>query len=55
VNQAVDLVTLEYNSSNNTLKEKYRNKNVFPQKIAPNGQYGNTTENQILIDWEIKK
>jgi hypothetical protein len=53
INQAVDLVTLEYNSSNNTLIEKHRNRNVFPQKTAPNGQYGNASENQIIIDWKL--
>ena len=53
VNQAVDLVTIEYNPTNNTLTEKHRNKNVFPQKTAPNGQNGNGSENEIVIDWKI--
>jgi hypothetical protein len=51
INQAVDLVTLEYNPSNNSIVIKHRNKNVFPQKPSPNGTIANTTENQIVVDW----
>lgn len=51
INQAVDLVTLEYNPSNNSIIIKHRNKEVFPQKISPNGSIANTTENQIVVDW----
>lgn len=51
INQAVDLVTLEYNSSNNSIVIKHRNKNVFPQKPSPNGSIASTNENQIVVDW----
>lgn len=51
INQAIDLVTLEYNPSNNSILIKHRNKNVFPQKSSPNGTIANTTENQIVVDW----
>jgi len=51
INQAVDLVTLEYNLSSNSIVIKHRNKNVFPQKSSPNGTVATTTENQIVVDW----
>jgi hypothetical protein len=54
INQAVDLVTLEYNPSNNSIIINHRNKNVFPQKQSPDGAIAYTTENQIVVDW-IKK
>ena len=54
INQAVDLVTLEYNSSNNSIIKKFRNKNAFPSKTAPNGMTANTNENQIIVDWILK-
>jgi hypothetical protein len=51
INQAVDLVTLEYNASSNSIAIKHRNKNVFPQKQSPDGTIANTTGNQIVVDW----
>jgi hypothetical protein len=55
INQAVDLVTLNYNSANNTIQVLHRNKNVFPQKVSPLGNYAyESNENNIVIDW-IKK
>ena len=51
INQAVDLVTLQYNVNSNTITVSHRNRNVFPQKQSPNGTIANTTENQIVIDW----
>jgi hypothetical protein len=55
INQAVDLVTLNYNSANNTIQVLHRNKNVFPQKISPVGTYAyESNQNNIVIDW-IKK
>lgn len=55
INQAVDLVTLNYNSANNSAQVLHRNKNVFPQKVSPLGNYAyESNENNIVIDW-IKK
>ena len=51
INQAVDLVTLEYNPANNSIVIKQRNKDVFPQKVSPNGWGTYTNENQIVVDW----
>lgn len=51
INQAVDLVTLTYNPADNSLTVTKRNKNVFPQKVSPSGQYGVINPNEIIIDW----
>ncbi len=52
INQAVDLVTLSYNVTNNTIQLLHRNKNVFPQKTSPSGSISyEANENKIVIDW----
>ena len=51
INQATDLLTLSYNPANNSIIILSRNKNVFPQKIAPNGETETVTNNQIIINW----
>lgn len=55
INQAVDLVTATYNPATKKFLVTNRNRNVFPQKQAPNGQFGFTTDNQIIIDWALIK
>lgn len=55
INQAVDLVTITYNSETKKIDITNRNKNVFPQKKSPNGFYGNPKENEIIIDWKENK
>lgn len=51
MNQAVDLVAIRYNPNSNTISITKRNRNVFPQKTAPDFSYANITENQIIVDW----
>ena len=51
VNQAVDLVSVNYNVANNTIAVTNRIKNAFPQKLSPQGFNGNPTNNQIIINW----
>lgn len=51
INQAVDLVTVEYNASDNTLSLKDRNRDVFPQKVAPDASYATLEANEIIINW----
>ncbi len=51
INQAVDLVAIRYNSLSNTITITKRNKNVFPQKVAPDFSYASISENQIITDW----
>jgi hypothetical protein len=51
INQAVDLVTLKYDLSANKVTVLYRNKNIFPQKISPQGFRSSVKENEIIIDW----
>ena len=53
INQAIDLVTMAYNSSNNTIQIMHRNENVFPQKVSPNGTMANTSGNEIVVNWII--
>ncbi len=51
INQAVDLVTLEYNPVGNLINVTKRIKEVFPQKIAPDGFSSQNGSNKIVIDW----
>lgn len=51
INQAVDLVTLEYNPVGNLINVTKRIKEVFPQKIAPDGFSSQNGSDKIVIDW----
>lgn len=51
INQAVDLVTLKYDLTTNKVSVLYRNRNIFPQKISPQGFGSTVKENEIIIDW----
>lgn len=53
INQAVDLVTATFNPITKIFTVTNRNKNVFPQKQAPNSLHGFTKENEIIIDWTL--
>lgn len=54
INQAVDLVTIQYNTAANTISITDRSENVFPQKIAPDNSYANVGENEIIVNWVPK-
>ncbi|WP_131450708.1 hypothetical protein [Flavobacterium subsaxonicum] len=49
INQAVDLVTLTLD--NNAIYMVKRNRNVFPQKTAPDNSSIPYDENAIIINW----
>jgi len=51
INQAVDLITVLYDTSTQGFSVIDRDRNMFPQKRAPNGQWYNANENEIIIDW----
>lgn len=51
INQAVDLLTLKYNDENNTIEVTNRNRNVFPQKISPEGFSSSVANNEIIVNW----
>lgn len=51
INQAVDLVTLRYNSETNTLSVLNRSRNVFPPMISPDGWLGNSSPDEIIVDY----
>lgn len=54
VNQAVDLVSVNYNGTNNSILITNRIRNSFPQKISPQGFNGNGTSDKIIINWIAK-
>ncbi|HEU0136605.1 MAG TPA: hypothetical protein VFQ50_04885 [Flavobacterium sp.] len=51
INQAVDLVTIVYDPVMNTIVSLHRNRNVFPQKISPQGYSANPNNDDVVIDW----
>lgn len=51
INQAVDLITVLYDTSTQSFSVIDRDRDVFPQKRAPNGQWHNTADNEIIIAW----
>lgn len=51
INQAVDLVTLTYDLSANKVAVLYRNRNIFPQKLSPQGRRFDVKENEIITDY----
>ena len=55
INQAVDLVTATFDPATKKFVVTNRNKNVFPQKQAPNGSVANTNQDEIIIDWTLTK
>jgi hypothetical protein len=51
INQAVDLLTLLYDTSANALVIQDRDRDVFPEKKSPNGDMASTSQNQIVVNW----
>ena len=51
INQAVDLLTLLYDTSTNSLIVQDRDRSVFPEKKSPNGDTAATSQNQIVVNW----
>ena len=51
INQAVDLVTLSYNPVSNQMNVLFRNRNVFPPEISPDGFFYQTDSNKIVLNW----
>lgn len=55
VNQATDLIALEYNSETNTVAITKRIPNTFPPLRSPDGEQAyNIPENSVVIDWKLK-
>jgi hypothetical protein len=56
INQATDLVAIEYDQNNTLFKVVKRIKNVFPELISPDGYIVyDLRENEIVVDWKLKK
>lgn len=51
VNQATDLITFYFDEAQNTYTLMNRVRNVFPQKISPDGRTYGFEEDQIIVDW----
>jgi hypothetical protein len=51
INQATDLVSINYNLFSNTITVTNRIKNAFPPKVSPDGFTAYEKENQVVIDW----
>lgn len=51
INQAVDLVTLTYNSETNSITVLSRSRNIFPPMISPDGWLGNSSTDEIIVDY----
>lgn len=55
INQATDLVTLQYDFSEEDLKLVKRIKNTFPEMRSPDGYIVNDVpEDSVVIDWKLK-
>jgi hypothetical protein len=54
INQATDLITLKFNEQTLSFDLMHRNKNVFPQKISPDGFDQQTGANEIIVNWTQK-
>ncbi|MEL6812025.1 MAG: hypothetical protein AAFP76_11870 [Bacteroidota bacterium] len=52
INQAVDLIAIEFNARSSELNVTKRIRNIFPVMISPDGFYPiEATENNIVVDW----
>lgn len=55
INQATDLITLQFDFVNETLKLTKRVENTFPELASPDGRLANNIpEDSIVIDWKLK-
>ena len=55
INQATDLIAVEYNAANNTVSLAKRIPNTFPELQSPDGFYAyDIPENSVVVDWILK-
>lgn len=55
VNQAVDLVALSYDAVTKKVQIHKRIQQTFPEMRSPDGYYFYQKENEIIVDWILKK
>ncbi|MBQ4822375.1 hypothetical protein [Aquimarina sp. MMG016] len=54
INQATDLIALEYNATNKEISLTKRIINTFPELLAPDGSYPyNVPENSVVVAWKL--
>jgi hypothetical protein len=51
INQAIDLITLKFNYQTATFEFMHRNRDVFPQKITPDGFFTPVNSDEIIVNW----
>ncbi|MEO1484531.1 MAG: hypothetical protein AAFU57_02210 [Bacteroidota bacterium] len=55
INQATDLIAVEFQAANNMLKVSKRIRNAFPEILDPNGFFANNVpEESVVVDWKLK-
>lgn len=55
INQATDLIAVEYNTNTNELSLTKRVENAFPPLRSPDGfDAYNIPENSVVVDWKLK-
>jgi len=55
INQATDLIAVEYNPATNTASLTKRIANTFPELRSPDGEYAyDIPENSVVIDWKLR-
>ncbi|NBL64529.1 hypothetical protein GV828_04860 [Flavobacterium sp. NST-5] len=52
INQAVDLVTIQYGIDSQNFTITNRNRNIFPQMLDPNGFLGEHGSDEIIVNYE---
>ncbi len=56
INQATDLIAVEYNVATNAISLTKRIPNTFPELVSPDGFYANSVPaNSIVTDWKLKR
>ncbi len=54
INNARDLIAVKLNSEFNTIEITKRVKNMFPEKVSPDGFLPDLEENEVLVNWVLK-
>jgi len=53
INQATDLVTMQFDTGANAMTLLNRNENVFPSMTSPDGSSENVANDEVIIGWEL--
>lgn len=53
-NNAVDLIAIKIKPNLDGIEVTKRIKNIFPEKISPDGYLHNTENNEVVLNWILK-